>query len=136
MNYRHLKMWTIVTLTVAILSIIMRSLWQIAVIPTAGTMVIFVPLVVALIGGNILLVYIVLNPQRLKKLVSLTVITAAMTGGMVAGIIHYVNFIMSPEAEPLLSKIISACFLSSGLSAYFLILWFLWSMRKTGESYG
>jgi hypothetical protein len=54
----------------------------------------------------------------------------------VAGLIHFANFITSLEGEPVLSKVISSCFLIAGLNAYFLILCFLWSLRKNKESHG
>jgi hypothetical protein len=136
MKNTHLKVWLIATITVAIIGIVIRSFWQIAVIPTSGTMIIFVPLIVALVGANALFIYIAIKPQRLRNLFSLIVITVALTGGLVAGVSHFVNFIISPRAEPFLSKIIGACVLSSSISAYFLMLYYLWSRRKTKESHG
>lgn len=136
MNNKHFKIWTIATLTVAVICIVIRSAWQIAVIPTADTIVIFLPLIVALIGGTALFIYIAMKPERLRSPFFLIVVAVAVNGGMVAGIIHYANFITSPDAEPVLSKVISTCFLLAGLSAYFLILCFLWSLRKTKERHG
>lgn len=136
MNNKHFKIWTIATLSVAVLCIIIRSAWQIAVIPTADTIVIFLPLIVALIGGTALFIYVAIKPERMRNLFFLIIITIAVSGGMVAGVIHYTNFITSPDAEPVLSKVISTCFLLAGLSAYFLILCFLWSLLKTKERHG
>ena len=136
MTNRHFKIWTIATLTLAVICTLIRSFWQIAVIPTADTMVIFVPVIAGLIFGTALFIYIAVQPQRIRSLFFLILISVAVTGGLVAGLIHYVNFITSPEGEPVLSKVISSCFLIAGLSAYFLILSFLWSLRKTKESYG
>lgn len=136
MNNRLLKIWLIATITVAIIGIVIRSFWQIVVIPTPGTMVIFIPLIVALLVANALFAYIVARPERLRSIFSLTVITLVLTGGLVAGVTHFINFIISPLADPFLSKVISACVLSSSLSAYLLILYFLWSLRKTRGSHG
>jgi len=136
MNYKHFKIWTIATLTLAVICTLIRSFWQIAVIPTADMMVIFVPVIVGLIFGTALFIYIAVQPQRIRSLFFLILISVAVTGGLVAGLIHFVNFITSSEGEPVLSKVISSCFLIAGLSAYSLILCFLWSLRKTRESHG
>ncbi len=136
MNYKHFKIWTIATLTLAVICTLIRSFWQIAVIPTADMMVIFVPVIVGLIFGTALFIYIAVQPQRIRSLFFLILISVAVTGGLVAGLIHFVNFITSSEGEPVLSKVISSCFLVAGLSAYSLILCFLWSLRKTRESHG
>ena len=136
MNNITLKIWLIITFTVAVLGIVIRSIWQIVVIPTSGTMIIFIPLIIALVGANALLAYIALEPPRIRNIFSLTVITTALTGGLVAGVAHFYNFIISPLAEPFWSKVIGACVLSSSVSAYFLIICFLWSLRKTKESHG
>lgn len=136
MKTTNLKIWFIATITVAVIGIVIRSFWQIVVIPTSGTMVIFIPLIVALVGANALFIYIAVKPQRLRNLFSLIVITLALTGGLVAGVSHFVNFIISENAEPFLSKVIGACVLSSSVSTYFLVLYYLWSRRKTKESHG
>ena len=136
MNNKHFKIWTIATLTLAVICTLIRSFWQIAVIPTADTMVIFVPVIAGLIFGTALFIYIAVKPQRIRSLFFLILISVAVTGGLVAGLIHFGNFITSPEGEPVLSKVISGCFLIAGLSAYFLVICFLWSRRKTKESHG
>ncbi|HEY97766.1 MAG TPA: hypothetical protein G4O16_06250 [Dehalococcoidia bacterium] len=136
MNNKHFRTWTIATLTLAVICTLMRSFWQIAVIPTAGQMVIFIPIIVGLIFGTVIFIYIALKPQRIRSLFFLTLISLAVTGGLAAGLIHYVNFMTSPGADPVLSKIISTCFLIAGISAYFLAICFLWSLRKTKESHG
>ena len=136
MNNKYFKIWIIATLTLAVICTLIRSFWQIAVIPTSGTMIIFIPLIVALVGANALFIYIAVKPERLRNLFSLIVITVALTGGLVAGVSHFVNFIISEHAEPSLSKVIGACVLSSSVSAYFLVLYYLWSRRKTKESHG
>ena len=136
MNDKLWKPWLIGTFTIAVIGIVIRSIWQIVVITTSGTMVIFIPLILALVGANALLIYIVLKPERLTNMLSLTVITLVLTGGLIAGVSHFYNFIISPLADPFWSKVISACVLSSSVSAYFLIIWFLWSLRKKRQRDG
>ena len=132
MNYPILRIWIVVTFTLAVIAIVMLAIWQIAVIPTPGTMRIFIPLIIGLLSANALLGYITIN-FSLKKLTSLPVIigiTAVITAGLIAGVSHFVHFIISPEADPALSKVIGVFVLSSSLSAYFLTLWLIWSFRK------
>jgi hypothetical protein len=136
MKSRYLKIWASATMTVAIAAVVIRSLWQIVDIPTSGTLLIFVPLVIAMLGANTLFIYIVANPQRVKSLFFLIVITVAIATGLIAGVTHFVNFIISPLAEPFWSKVIAVCILTSGVSASILVLWLLWSHRKTRESHG
>ena len=50
MNYSRLKIWFIASLTIAVIAIVIRSIWQIVVIPTPGTMLIFIPLIIAMLG--------------------------------------------------------------------------------------
>ena len=136
MNSSLWKSWLIVIITVAVAGGVIRSIWQIVVIPTSGTMLIFIPAILALIGGNTLLAYIIVKPERLTSLLSLTVMTLVLTGGLVAGTIHFINFIISPLADPFWSKVISSCILFSCVSGYFMILWFLWSLRKKRQING
>ena len=136
MNNKHFKIWTIATLTLAVICTLIRSFWQIAVNPTADTMVIFIPVIAGLIFGTVLFIYIAVQPQRIRSLFFLILISVAATGGLAAGLLHYVNFITSSEGDPVLSKVISSCFLIAGLSAYFLVICFLWSRRNTKESHG
>jgi hypothetical protein len=136
MNNAIWKPWIIGTLTIAVAGIVIRSIWQIVVITTPGTMLIFIPLILALVGANALLIYIVARPERLTNLFSLTIITLVLTGGLIAGVTHFVNFIISDLAHHFWSKVISACVLSSSVSAYFLIIWFLWSLRIKRQRHG
>jgi hypothetical protein len=136
MKSRYYKIWASITITVAIAAVVIRSLWQIVDIPTSGTLLIFIPLIIAMLGANILLISIFANPQRVKGLFFLIVITLALAGGLTAGVTHFVNFIISPLAEPFWSKVIAVCILTSGWSASILVVWMLWSHRKTGGSNG
>ena len=134
MNYSSLKVWFIVTFTLAAMAIVIRAVWQIVVIPTSGTMLIFIPLIVALLGLNALFAYLVINPDKMRSSPFLTGITIALTAGLLAGVTHFVRFIISPEAEHFLCKIISGLVLLASISAYLLILRVIWSFRKTREA--
>jgi len=130
MNYSRLKIWFIVTFTLVVIAVVIRSIWQIVVIPTPGTMLIFIPLILALLAIDALFAYLAINPQKFKSLPFLIGITVALTAGLLAGVTHFVRFIISPEAEPILSKIIGSCVVLSCISAYLLVIWLIWSLRK------
>jgi len=130
MNYSGFKIWFIVTFSIAVITVIIRSIWQIVVIPTPGTMLIFIPLILALLGMDALLAYLIINPHQFRSRPFLIGIIIALTGGLVAGVTHFVRFIVSPLADPFLCKVIGYGVVLSGVSAYLLTVSFLWSLRR------
>ena len=130
MNHTHLKTWFIITFTLAALAIIIRSIWQIVVIPTTGTMLIFIPLIIGMLGADILFAYLVINPYKFRSVPFLTGITVALTAGLIAGVTHFVRFYISPVADPFWSKVVGWLVLSSSVSGYFLLVNFIWSLRN------
>jgi hypothetical protein len=130
MNKTLIKIWFIVTFSLAVIAIVIRSFWQIESIPTAGTMLIFIPLILALLGADALFIYLVIRPEKLKSGWFATGITVVLTAGLLAGVTHFVRFIISPRADPVLSKIISAFVFSSSLSAYSLVIYIVWALRR------
>ena len=126
-----LKIWFVVTITIVVTGIVIRSVWQIVVIPTAGTFRIFIPLILALLGLNAVIIYLTIKPQKLKSLPIVIGIIIVATAGLMAGVTHFVHFIVSPEAAPVLSKIIAASVILPSLSAYLLLLYFIWFLRKS-----
>ena len=133
MNYSRLRILFIVAFTFAIVAVVIRAIWQIVVIPTPSTMLIFIPLILALLGMDALFAYLAINPQKLKSLPFLIGIAVALTAGLLAGVTHFIRFIPSPEAEPVLSKIIGSLVILSCVSGYLLALWLIWSLRKAGK---
>jgi len=134
MNYSRLKVWCIITFTMAVIAIVIRAIWQIVVIPTPKTMLIFVPLIVALLGVDAFAAYLVVKPEKLKSLPFSIGITVALTAGLVAGVTHFVRFIISPVADPFFSKVIGYLIVLSSVSAYFIFIYVIWSLRKAGDS--
>lgn len=132
MNSSRWKTWFIVSFTLAVIAVVIRSIWQIVVIPTPGTMLIFIPLIIALIGIDALFAYLVLEPSRFRSTPVVTGVTVALTAALIAGVTHFVRFIISPEADPFLSKVIGWLVVLSSVSVYFLILNIIWSFRKPG----
>ncbi len=135
MNYLYLKIGIIASFTLAVIAVVIRAVWQIIVIPTSGTMVIFIPLILALLGANALVVYLTIKPslQKLKRLPVAIGITVVATAGLAADVSHFVHFIPSPEAAPLPSKIIGILILLSGFIVYLLLLWFIWTFGQNRE---
>lgn len=136
MNCSYLKIGIIASFTLAVIAVVTRAVWQIVVIPTPGTMAIFIPLILTLLGANALVAYLTIKPglQKLKQLPVVIGITAVVTAGLVAGVSHFVHFIPSPEAASPLSKMIGILVILSSLIAYLLLLWFIWSFWKNRES--
>ncbi|MCK4273956.1 MAG: hypothetical protein KAW90_03610 [Dehalococcoidales bacterium] len=130
MNYSRLKVWCTVTFTMAVIAIVIRAIWQIVVIPTPQTMLIFVPLIVALLGVDTLVAYLVFKPEKLKSLPFSIGITVGLTAGLLAGVTHFVRFIISTQADPFFSKVIGYLIVLSSVSAYFIFLYVIWSLRK------
>jgi len=136
MNCLYLKIGIILSFTLAVIAVVIRSIWQIVVIPTSGTVIIFIPLIFTLLGANALVVYLTIKPsrQKLEHLWVVIGITVVVTAGLVAGVSHFAHFIFSPQADPPLSKVIGFFVLSSSLTAYLLFIWFIWSFRRNRES--
>jgi hypothetical protein len=130
MDWPRIKVWIIVSFSLAVIAIVIRSIWQIVVIPTPGTMLIFIPLILALLGVDILFAYLTLRPEELRSTSIACGITVALTAGLLAGVTHFIRFIISPLAEPFFSKIIGLFVILSSLIAYLLVLHIVWSLRK------
>ncbi len=130
MSTPRFKAWCVITLTAAFIAIVIRAIWQIVVIPTPKTMLIFIPLIVALIGVNVLIAYLAARPEKIKSLVFSIGFTVVLSAGLLAGVTHFYRFIVSPQAEPFLSKVIGWLIVSSSVSAYFILLYVVWSQRK------
>ena len=136
MKYLPLKIWFMVTMTVTLVAVVIRAAWQIIVIPTAGTMSIFIPLILGLLGLNALIIYFTINPslKKLKSPPTLIAITAVITASLIGGIMHFNHYICSPEAEPLTSKVIATMLFLGSTSSYFLVIWVIRSTLKSREN--
>jgi len=71
--------------------------------------------------------------QKIRSLPVVIGLSLALTAGLVAGGKHYINYIPSPEAQWLLSKIMATMIVLSSVSVYVLLLWLLWSYWKRGR---
>ena len=136
MNYLSLRVWFIVSATLAIGAVIVRLAWEFTTATAVGTWVILILCILVTLGIYALILHLTIRPS-LKKLKSLPVrtgITAIVTAALISGIIHFIRFVPSPEAASPLSVVIASLLLAAGISAYILLLWLIWSIRKARES--
>jgi hypothetical protein len=131
MNWKRVRIWLIVTITLTVAAIVIRAIWQIVVIPTAGTMLVFIPLILAMLGAEALFVFLLARPASIKRLPFVIGFTVILSAGLLAGVSHFVRFIISENAAPFWSKVISSLVLAASLSAFGLILYVLWSFRRS-----
>ena len=133
MKYLPLKIWLIVVITLAISAVIIRLIWEIVYSPPPASLSLIIMVMLALLGSYVLFIYFTIKPN-LKKLTSLPVgivVTVMATAGLTGGIIHFTRYVPSPEATEPLSVVIATLLLLAGTSAYFLLLWIIWSIWKT-----
>ena len=132
MNYLTLRIWFIVTVTLAFGAVITRLAWEITRTTEASSLAIIILLIFTIISVNALLIYFTIKPS-LKKLKSLPMriwVTALTTAGLIGAIIHFVRFVPSSEAAAPLSVIIASLLLMAGISGYLLILLVIWFIGK------
>ena len=130
MKHARLRIWFIATFTLAVIALVMRCLWQIVVIPTPGTVLVFLPIIIALLGSEAAVIYVVRKPEKVKSLPFVISLTLAATAGLVAVVAHFTRFIGTPEAEPVLSKVISSLLTAATINLYLIIIYLVWSMRR------
>ena len=136
MNYLPLRMWLIVSVTLALAAVVVRLVWEVICAPSAGYLLVVLAVLLVTLGIYALILYLTIKPS-LKKLKSLPVriwVTVIITVALIDGIIHYLRFVPSPEAASPLSVIIASLLLSALVSAYALALWVIWFIRKARKS--
>jgi len=135
-NRLPLKIWFVATLTLALGAIITSLVYRATVTTSAGSMVVIVLLILAILGTYALLLYLTIRPG-LKKLKSLPVailVTLVATGAVADAIIHFFRFVFSPDPTLPFGIIVAALLLAAGISAYLLVLWVIWSVWKGGKN--
>jgi hypothetical protein len=136
MKHPALKIWFLATIFPVFVAIIIRIIWEIVVNPSTSGLVMSILVILGLVGLYGLILYFTLKPNR-KILTSpgLWLGFAVMaTLGLIAGIIHAIRFIPSPQVGLPWSLVIVCLYFLAGLSAYFMLLWFVWSLwKKKGD---
>ncbi len=130
MSHLLLRVWLMVSCTLALSAVISRLAWEIYVNPLVGTLAVITPVIVVIAGTNALVIYLLIAPS-MKKVKSLPIgiwALAIFTAGAVGSIIHYIRFIPSPEADAPLSIVIATLLLIAVVSGYLAVLWVFWSI--------
>ena len=132
MNRLPLKVWFIVSFTLALSAIMTSLVYRVTVTTSAGSMVVIVLLILAILGAYALLLYLTIRPS-LKKLKSLPVavlVTLVATGVIADAVIHFFRFVFSPDPTLPFGVIVATLLLAAGISAYLLVLWVVWRGGK------
>jgi hypothetical protein len=135
MNRLPLKVWFIVSFTLALSAIIASLVYRVTVTTSAGSMVVIVLLMLAILGTYALLLYLTIRPS-LKKLKSLPVailVTLVTTGAIADAVIHFFRFVFSPDPTLPVGIIAAVLLLAAGISAYLLVLWVIWFVWRGGK---
>ena len=132
MNYSPVKIWFIVAVTLALSAATIRLTWEIPYIEATASQIMIILLILATISVHAFLIYFTIKPrlETLKRLPIRIWVTVMTSVGLIGGIIHFINFISSPEAIPFLSAAIAVLFLLAGIIAYLLMLWVIWFKGK------
>jgi len=136
MNYLPLRIWLIVSVTLALAAVVVRLVWEVICAPSAGYLFVVIVVLLVTLAIYALILYLTIKPS-LKKLKSLPFriwVTVIITVALIASIIHFVRFVPSPEAASPLSVIIASLLLTAAVSAYPLALWVIWFIRKARKS--
>lgn len=136
MNHLPLRIWLIASVTLLTSAVIVILAWAVTYAPSVSYLFVVLAILLVTLGIYALFLYLIIKPS-LKKLKSPPVriwVTIIMTSALIDGIIHFVRFVPSPEAASPISVIIASLLLIGGISAYLLVLWVIWSIRKTRES--
>ncbi len=136
MNHLPLRIWLIASVTLLTSAVIVILAWAVTYAPSVSYLFVVLAILLVTLGIYALFLYLIIKPS-LKKLKSPPVriwVTIILTSALIDGIIHFVRFVPSPEAASPISVIIASLLLIGGISAYLLVLWVIWSIRKTRES--
>jgi hypothetical protein len=136
MNHLPLRIWLIASVTLLTSAVIVILAWAVTYAPSVSYLFVVLAILLVTLGIYALFLYLIIKPS-LKKLKSPPVriwVTIIITSALIDGIIHFIRFVPSPEAASPISVIIASLLLIGGISAYLLVLWVIWSIRKTRES--
>lgn len=132
MNRLYLRVWVIISITLALSAAMVRLVWELTKTIPTGSLVIVILLIIAILGIYALLLYLTIKPS-LKKMKSRLVAissTAILTGAITGCIIHYIRFVPSSEASSVRSVAVASLLLAAGVSIYLMALWIIWRFRR------
>ena len=90
---------------------------------------------ITFLGTYALCVHLTIKPtlKKLQTLPTVIWIMVTVTAGLIGGIIHFIRFVSSPNAEHSLSIVLGIMLLLAGISAYLILLWLIrydWKTKK------
>ena len=132
MNQLPLKVWFIVSLTLALIAAIIGLVYRVTITDSAGGLVVIVLLILAILGAYAIILYLAIRPslKKLKSLPMAILVTLVATGAIVDGVIHFFRFVLSPTPTFPWGIIAAILLLAAGIGAYLLLLWVIWSVWK------
>jgi len=135
MKYFPVKIFILTTLTPVFLAVIIRIVEAVIAKPSADSLVMLILVILGLIGFYAIIIYFIYRPHwsRLTRFSVGIVVIILATSILIGGIIHVFRFVSSPEAEARFpwSLVNAGLYLLAGTSAYSLLLWVIWSIRRS-----
>ena len=134
MNQLPLKIWLMVSLTLALIAIIISLVYRVTITDSAGSLVVIILLILAILGTYALLLYLTIRPslKKLKSLPMAVLVTLVATGAIADAVIHFFRFVFSPDPTLPFGVVVAALLLAAGVAAYLLVLWVIWFIWKAG----
>jgi hypothetical protein len=126
------RAWFMLTITPAVIALLLRLGYETTIAVAPGTWVILILLILAVLGLYAFLFYFAINPDIKKLQTPLFRIGVALiaTAGVISTIIHYYRFVPSPEANMYFSVPMATLLLISAISGYALVMYILWKTWK------
>jgi hypothetical protein len=134
MNHLFLRIWLMVSCTLALSAVIVCLAWEIHVNPFLSMLPIVITLIIVIAGTSALIIYLLISPS-VRKINSLPVriwTTGIFTAGVIASVIHYIRYVPSIDSHELIGIVsiaIATLLLLAAVSGYLAILWFFWLIR-------
>ncbi len=136
MSHLPLRIWMMVSATLALVAVVVRLVWELIPRTSTGTLAVIIPLILVITGIYTLFLYITINPspKKLKSLPVITGMTVIVTAALISGVVHFIRFVPSPEAASPISVVIASLLLIAGINVYLLVMRGIWSIWKAGKS--
>ncbi len=130
-----LRIWVIIPLTFIFGAAAVRLAWTIPYTVATISKVVLGLSFVIVISGYVFLLRILIRPNsiKLKARQVRIMVTVVMTIGLVTLAIHTFRFLPSPEAAHPLSQLLAILLLAALVSAYPVILRYIWHVWKPGK---
>lgn len=134
-NRKLLKIWLLATLVPVYAAAFIRLVWEVTVNPSVDGIIMTVLISLVIFAGLGFTSYFIFRPD-LKKLTGLPAAIIAVflgTFAIIGSYIHFSRFYLSPQFGWPWSLVIALLFVFAATSAYFLLLWIIWSFRKNRD---